>query len=143
MLLRIAHRVRLVWWRKARPNLNGVCIVAMDREGRVLLVRHSYGSGKWSLPGGGLQRGEDPHECARREFREELLQEPDQLRLGGVIEHWMHGATSKVHVFGARLEDLPDVDGREVVEARFFAAEALPDDCRKMVLHRIAMLDVT
>ena len=141
MLLRIAHRVRVAWWRWARPNLNGVCIIAFDDDGRVLLVRHSYGSRKWSLPGGGLGRGEDPHEGARREFREELQQEPGQLRLGGVVEHWLHGATSRVHVFSARLDSVPDVDGRELIEARFFAADALPEECRKMVLHRIALLE--
>ena len=58
-VLRIAHGLRLRWWRMRKPRLAGCRVLALDREDRVLLVRHSYGSGKWMPPGGGLTRGED------------------------------------------------------------------------------------
>ena len=38
---------------------------------KVLVVRSWHGSGKWSLPGGGLHKGEDPKVGAVRELREE------------------------------------------------------------------------
>lgn len=44
------------------------------RGGRVLLTRISplgYGSGEWSLPGGGVDHGESPQDTVRRELREE------------------------------------------------------------------------
>ena len=65
-LLRWAHRARKRWFRWARPRTGGVAVVGLDEGERVLLVRHSYGSGRWCLPGGGLRRGEDPERCARR-----------------------------------------------------------------------------
>ena len=43
------------------------------RDGRVLLARRAIdpGAGKWDLPGGFLDEGEDPLEGLRRELREE------------------------------------------------------------------------
>ncbi|WP_117213098.1 NUDIX domain-containing protein [Allorhizocola rhizosphaerae] len=48
--------------------------IARDDQGRILLVRSSELSnnpGKWVLPGGGLDHGEDPNLGVVREFREE------------------------------------------------------------------------
>ena len=49
---------------------------------KVLVVRSWHGSGQWSLPGGGLHRGEDPKVGAVRELREEtgLVVQPAQLQ---------------------------------------------------------------
>ncbi|WP_369297952.1 NUDIX domain-containing protein [uncultured Neglectibacter sp.] len=43
------------------------------RDGKVLLVRHSYGAGKGMLivPGGYVNRGENPEDAVRRELLEE------------------------------------------------------------------------
>jgi 8-oxo-dGTP diphosphatase len=45
----------------------------IHRDGRVLLIKRRFdpNKGKWSLPGGLLELGEDPEEAAKREVREE------------------------------------------------------------------------
>ena len=45
-----------------------------DQQGRVFVVKEhdKEGRGFWGLPGGGLDHGESPQECLRREIREEL-----------------------------------------------------------------------
>jgi hypothetical protein len=48
--LRLAHVVRRHWWRLAKVKLNGCRIFAFDEAGRVLLIRHSYGSIQLPLP---------------------------------------------------------------------------------------------
>jgi ADP-ribose pyrophosphatase YjhB (NUDIX family) len=46
--------------------------VVADAEGRVLLAHWNEGRHPaWTLPGGGLEPGEDPEHAARREVREE------------------------------------------------------------------------
>lgn len=47
--------------------------MVLDEAGRLLLVRrrHEPGSGRWSLPGGRVQAGEDDHQAVRREVAEE------------------------------------------------------------------------
>ena len=49
----------------------GVFIVAKDPAGRYLFVKHGYGMKKWSLPGGGLERGEFVSDAGTREALEE------------------------------------------------------------------------
>ena len=43
----------------------------IPRDGKVLLVRHSYVAG-WLLPGGGVARGEPAEHAVLREMREEI-----------------------------------------------------------------------
>lgn len=126
--LRLAHALRKRWWRLRKPRLRGCRVLALDGEGRVLLVRHAYGSGKWMTPGGGLGRRETPVAGACRELREEtgcVLIDAVDLALA---EEPLHGATNAVHVVAGRTVDVPRADGREIVEAAFFAIDALPGD---------------
>src|SRR2546430_17052357 len=53
----------------------GAAAVIFDRNGRVLLVRHSYGQRGWELPGGGRQAKESLQQAVLREIREELAVE--------------------------------------------------------------------
>lgn len=44
----------------------------VDRDARILLAHWNQGRhSAWTLPGGGLEPGEDPRRAARREIREE------------------------------------------------------------------------
>lgn len=47
--------------------------VVTDAQGRVLLLKHFFrvGSG-WGIPGGFMEKGEQPEEALRRELREEV-----------------------------------------------------------------------
>ncbi|MBI2853673.1 MAG: NUDIX hydrolase [Chloroflexi bacterium] len=64
-----------------------VAIVALDKEDNALLVRqHRFAVGKelLEIPAGGVEPGETPDECVRRELREETGYLPHNLkRLGG------------------------------------------------------------
>ena len=53
------------------PVAFGAHALIVNREGKVLLARHSY-KGGWSLPGGGVERGEPAEAAMLREMREEL-----------------------------------------------------------------------
>ena len=125
-ILRVAHRLRLRWWRMRRPRLAGCRVLALDGAGRVLLVRHSYGSGKWMPPGGGLGRGEDVLMAARRELLEETGCTLETAVLLELAEEALHGARNAVHVVAGLTRSTPLADGREIIEAAFFEFDALP-----------------
>jgi len=133
--LRVVHAVRLRWWRVARRKVRGCRAVVLDHEGRVLLIRHSYGSGHWMLPGGGLDRGEEALPGAVREVAEECgLAIQDAVLLGrsedptGLFETWMVAGWT---------EGTPRVDGREVVEGRFFDLADLPQPIWRNLAERL------
>jgi 8-oxo-dGTP pyrophosphatase MutT (NUDIX family) len=136
--LRVAHRLRLVWWRVRRPRLDGCRVLAFDAHDRVLLVRHAYGSGRWMLPGGGLGRGEEPVAAALREFAEEAGCGLVETRLLEVLEEPLSGAVNRVHLVTGRIQGTPRPDGREIIELACFAAADLPADLSPALAARIA-----
>jgi 8-oxo-dGTP pyrophosphatase MutT (NUDIX family) len=140
LALRGAHLLRIVWWRWRRPLALGVSIIARDGAGRVLLIRQSYGSRAWSLPGGGMQAEENPAQAAIREFEEELGCPVTAVTLLTVRDENLHGARNRVHLFTARLAGDPRPDGREVVEAQLFALDGLPPDLGRRARARLALL---
>lgn len=124
ILTRIAH----VYFALARGMTMGVRAACFDEAGRVFLVRHSYVPG-WHLPGGGVERGETALEAVAKEIREEgnlALGAPPQL-----LHVYFNKQTSRRdHVLLYRCDGVtqttPRLKDREIVEAGFFALDALP-----------------
>lgn len=139
LALRWAHRARKRWWRWRKPSLLAAAIVASDLDGRVLLIRLSYGTGAWSFPTGGVSHGETPETAARRELREETGCEAGPLTLLGVLEDDLHGGEHTVHVFACRVLNAPTADGREVLEARFFPTHSLPEPLTASTRRRLEL----
>lgn len=92
----------------------------------MLLIRHSYGSGQWMPPGGGVGRGEPPLAAALRELAEEVALELHDPVEVAQVEEQLHGAGNTVHVIAGRAGGTVRIDGREVIEAGFFAPTGLP-----------------
>jgi len=135
--LKIAHGLRKLWWAMRRPHLVGCRVLALDAAGCVLLVRHSYGSGRWSMPGGGIGRNEDPVTAALRELREETGFTLIDARELMVAVEQLSGARNQVHIVAGQASGELQPDGREVIEARFFPPDGLPDDMASGLADRI------
>ena len=124
---RVGFRAARLWWRLRRPAHDGA-VVAIWLGGRVLAVQQSYCANP-SWPGGGIRRGEQPREAARRELREELGLDvrPDDLVLAREMAVAWDFRREHVRVFELRLRAEPviRIDNREIVAARFVEPQAL------------------
>ena len=124
---RVGFRTARLWWRLRRPDHDGA-VVAVWLNGRVLAFQQSY-RGNMSWPGGGIRRGEEPREAARRELREELGLEvgPDDLVVAREMVVDWDFRRDHVRVFELRLHEEPVLrtDNREIVAARFVEPRAL------------------
>lgn len=124
--LRLAHALRKRWWRLAKVQQNGCRVLAFNAKGELLLIRHSYGSGHWMLPGGGIARREEPLRAALRELREETGCDLHRPFVHSVVDEALFGTTNRVHMVAGLASGTAQADGREIIELGFFAQHALP-----------------
>lgn len=128
----------MIYWRIAKPFTHGVKVVALRADGHVLLVRHSYqASHLFMLPGGGLNKNESVADAAIREVREETDCVLRDVRLHGDFMTTAEGARNQVTVMMGLAEGTPEVDGREIIEARFLPLHNLPDNIAPATLRRL------
>lgn len=136
-LYRLAHFVRRQVWNVRKPHLEGVRVLVLDPQGKLLLVRHSYGSDKWMPPGGGLRPGEDPVKAGARELHEETGCVLQDGRLVTLSDETLYGARNQVHVIVGRTQGKPRPDQREIIAARFFPLDDLPQSLQTGLRERI------
>jgi 8-oxo-dGTP diphosphatase len=100
------------------------------REGRVLLIRRGVSPerGKWSVPAGYVEAGEDPRAAAARECREETGLEVSDLQLRDVIARQgeVEGADIVIVYEGTVASGVPQA-GDDAAEASFFGPNELPE----------------
>jgi 8-oxo-dGTP diphosphatase len=122
---RVLFRLALLYWRVRRPRLQGAYVAVWHGE-RVLVVQNSYRR-RLSLPAGGVARGEQPVDAARRELREEtgIACDASALRYVGEFVDDGKYAEDHGHVFELHCdsEPQPRVDRREVTWAAFLRPE--------------------
>ena len=102
--------------------------VAVFRDDRLLLVRRTMepGRGRWALPGGYLDVGEDPRVAAAREAVEEAGVE---VTVGDVIDVFANPVNEGGAVFvlyAATWQAGEPVPGDDADAAEFFARNQLP-----------------
>lgn len=116
----------------------GAVTIALDAEPgtpppearRILLLRQPPGFG-WGVPGGLIERGEEPVRCAARELGEEsgIRLSPDQLRPADPNALIHHEGRWVDTVFLAYLDPTAHdlvIDGAEVLEAAWYPLADLP-----------------
>jgi 8-oxo-dGTP pyrophosphatase MutT (NUDIX family) len=134
-LARFLHTLQRLKWRILRPVTIGVRVL-MEKDGRVVLVWHTYEE-LWYLPGGGVKRDETLEEAARREAREELGAELGQLRLLGAYTNFGEYKSDHTLIFVCHDFTLAGATDREIERFGFFDLEALPEKISPATRRRI------
>jgi 8-oxo-dGTP diphosphatase len=125
---RLPRRARRQLVRMGTPSHTVGSMGVVEHDGKVLLVRHAYRGG-WGLPGGLIQRGEQPAAAVVREVAEEVGLQIELLGLPTVV---VDTRARRVDVV-FRCRAAPGVDpwsaaahSSEIVEARWWPADGLP-----------------
>lgn len=96
-----------------------------NNEGKVLLLKHRFRAGSgWGIPGGFLERGEQPEEAMRRELREEIGLEVKQVE---IFTSRSFKRPQQVEIlFSCRADAEVKPLTIEVERAEWFSLQALP-----------------
>lgn len=106
----------------------GVVVRAGDR---VMLMRRAtpHGFGKWAAPGGYLEFGESPEDCALRELKEETRLVVDRVRfITFTNDVFEDSGKHDVTLWFETEHDITDLDSTdEASEIRWFRVDGLPE----------------
>lgn len=101
----------------------------LDETGKKFLIVKED-NGWWEVPGGGLDYGETPSDCLKREIKEEMgldvsfvSQNPSYFLVG----HNMSGVWAVGIVYEVRVKDLNFTPSNECQEIKYVSQEELKD----------------
>ncbi len=135
----LVRRILHTYFLLTRGLTLGVRAVVRSKDGRFLLVRHTYTAG-WHLPGGGVEKGE----ASETALYNELLQETGlrllgQPRLHGIYHNDSTSQRDHVIVYVCSVEGEPTEkpSSLEISEVGFFSIDDLPDDTERGTIARL------
>jgi ADP-ribose pyrophosphatase YjhB (NUDIX family) len=127
---RLPVAVRLRLSRLGQPRFT-VTVAAMlfDDEEQILLLEHTFRADRgWGVPGGFIARGEQPETALRRELREEVSIELDEVRF--LFTRTLRFGQVELY-YRARVIGDPVVSSFEIKQAKWFPLSALPPELSK------------
>ena len=116
-----------ILWVGNRKFIVGIAALILNDRNEILLFKHTYRTDcEWGFPGGYLKGREDPGAAIQREIFEEAGLE---IRIVDLLEIIRSQEMTRLEVlFQAELVgELHFRPSHEVVEARFFGRDALPE----------------
>lgn len=117
-----------VWFIEPRFTVT-IGAVVVDERRRVLLLKHVFRSGSgWGLPGGFIERGEQPEEAVRRELREEAGVELDKVEIAFVRTSKQPQRVEIMYRCHAREAATARPQSLEIKSATWFGLDALPPE---------------
>jgi len=121
-----ANPIKRFYWFFTRPNFTGVKSLIQHKD-TFLFVRNSYGTKKWTLPGGGVKRNEKLVKAMKRETLEEVgILLKDCIHIG-FYKNSLYNREGTVHCYYAKINNpILDIDPQEIEEAKWCRLDNTP-----------------
>ena len=111
--------------------------VLLINNNKILLVRHTYISG-WYTIGGGVDEGESPLQAIARELGEEVHINCDSFELFGFYYSNKQRRDDYVALYVAQVNSTEfEIDNKEIAQANWFSFDDLPSDISPATKRRI------
>ena len=136
---KLAHGAATPLLRVYMRGKRRVRMVVVNERGELLLVRSWFGHQRWSLPGGGMRRGESPKVAAVRETFEEtgVMLDERKCKHLGEFENGDSNAPFIVDCYISEIEKQPaHIAARhrlEMLDVAWFSMKHLPSRRSKTV----------
>lgn len=136
---RLAHGAATPLLRVYMKGRRRVRVLVVNERGEMLMVRSWFGHQRWSLPGGGIRRGEKPKVAALREAFEETGVSIDErhCKYLGEFENGDSNAPFMIDCFVTHMPKQPAyIAARhrlEMLDVAWFSASHLPSRRSKTV----------
>lgn len=114
----------------------GAAAAIFDDQGRILLVRHTYGKLNWDLPGGAAEATESAAETALREVQEETGLHAVVERMVGQV-YYDRRYDMHHFVFVCRATGEPVVNSPEISQWGYWPVDQLPRPISDFTARRI------
>jgi 8-oxo-dGTP pyrophosphatase MutT (NUDIX family) len=141
LYLRLRHRFFHILFLFVRPMTLGARVMLFNAKGEICLIKHGYVAG-WQLPGGGVDSGETIEAAAIRELAEEAGFKPNEpMEMFAAYKNEKASKRDHVLLFICRAATPVSgfkIDGREIIDCRFFGPDDLPEDVTGSARRRIA-----
>lgn len=109
------------------PRISPAVIVAVVKENEILLARSPrFPAGHYSVIAGFVEPGETLENCVRRELREEVGIEVDNIKYFG-NQPWPFPDSLMVGFTAQYVKGEITIDQKEIVAAGWFSVDTLPD----------------
>lgn len=125
-----------LYWKILNPRTVGSRALLLF-EDKILLVKN-LNLPYWTMPGGGVARGETPQQCLKREIWEELAVSIENTEYElGTYRSSKEGKRDEIHVFVVRLLSAKFEKQWELADAKWFPLNELPTDMSPATVGRI------
>ena len=115
----------------------GAAAIILDNDGRILLVKHSYGKLNWEIPGGLSEQNESAEDTAKREVNEETGLNVTVGRMTGVYYEPANDMHHFVFQCERDIDQNPKPSSPEITDCGYFLMDTLPRPMSDFTYQRI------
>jgi 8-oxo-dGTP diphosphatase len=129
------------YWLVSRPRTRGATAIICYKD-EILLVKNTYGKGRWLFPGGGVEKKELPEQAVRREIKEELGISMTEVNLLGTHFFTDNFKKDTVWFFESHVDTRSvQPNKKEIAEAEWFRRNKLPTNLAISAVRGLALLN--